>query len=57
MIGGSLGRAGHGRGAVELSGARVGGKVFLLNNVEYATAQLWVCGDAGNGTLADLKGR
>ena len=37
--------------------ARGQGKVFLINNIEYATAQLWVRPEAGIKTLADLKGK
>ena len=36
--------------------ARGQGKVFLVNDIEYATAQLWVRDDAIK-TIADLKGR
>lgn len=36
---------------------RGGSKVFLVNDVEVATAQLWVRGDAGIKSVADLKGR
>ncbi|MEO5734965.1 MAG: ABC transporter substrate-binding protein [Rubrivivax sp.] len=36
--------------------ARGQGKVFLLNNIEYATAQLWVRDDSIK-SLADLKGQ
>ena len=36
--------------------ARGQGKVFLLNNIEYATAQLWVRDDAIK-SIADLKGK
>jgi NitT/TauT family transport system substrate-binding protein len=37
--------------------ARGQGKVFLINNVEFATAQLWVREDMGVKTFADLKGK
>ncbi len=37
--------------------ARGQGKVFLINDVEVATAQLWVRGDQGIKTFADLKGK
>lgn len=36
--------------------ARGQGKAFLINNIEYATAQLWVR-DPAIRTVADLKGR
>lgn len=36
--------------------ARGQGKAFLINNIEYATAQLWVR-DPAIKTVADLKGR
>jgi NitT/TauT family transport system substrate-binding protein len=37
--------------------ARGQGKVFLINNIEVATAQLWVRGDQGVKSFADLKGK
>lgn len=37
--------------------ARGQGKVFLINDVEFATAQLWVHPDMGVHTIADLKGK
>jgi len=37
--------------------ARGQGKVFLLNDVERETAQLWVRGDSGINSIADLKGK
>lgn len=37
--------------------ARGQGKVFLINDVEFATAQLWVHPDMGVNSLADLKGK
>lgn len=37
--------------------ARGQGKAFLINSVEYATAQLWVHPDAGIQTIADLRGK
>jgi NitT/TauT family transport system substrate-binding protein len=37
--------------------ARGQGKVFLINDVEFATAQLWVHPDMGVKTIADLKGK
>lgn len=33
------------------------GKVFLINNIEFGTAQLWVQPDSGIESLADLKGK
>jgi NitT/TauT family transport system substrate-binding protein len=33
------------------------GKVFLINDIEYATAQLWCHPDMGIGKITDLKGR
>ncbi len=37
--------------------ARGQGKVFLMNDVEFATAQLWVHPDMGINSVADLKGK
>lgn len=37
--------------------ARGQGKAFLINNVEFATAQLWVHPDMGVNSFADLKGK
>jgi NitT/TauT family transport system substrate-binding protein len=37
--------------------ARGQGKVFLVNDIEVATAQLWVHSDAGIKSFADLKGK
>ncbi len=37
--------------------ARGQGKAFLINNVEFATAQLWVHPDMGINSIADLKGK
>jgi NitT/TauT family transport system substrate-binding protein len=37
--------------------ARGQGKVFLINDVEWATAQLWARPDSGIKTIADLKGK
>lgn len=37
--------------------ARGQGKVFLINDVEWATAQLWARPEAGIKTIADLKGK
>ena len=55
MIGGSLDVLSTGA-VVSNFPARGQGRVFLLNNIEYATAQLWVRDDAVK-TVADLKGR
>lgn len=56
MIGGSLDVLSTGA-VLSNFPARGQGKVFLMNNVEYATAQLWVREDSGIKTLADLKGK
>lgn len=37
--------------------ARGQGKVFLINDIEVATAQLWVRSDQGIKSFADLKGK
>ena len=37
--------------------ARGQGKVFLINDIEVATAQLWVRSDQGVKSFADLKGK
>jgi NitT/TauT family transport system substrate-binding protein len=55
MIGGSLDVLSTGA-VVSNFPARGQGKVFLVNNIEYATAQLWVRDDAIK-TVADLKGK
>jgi len=55
MIGGSLDVLSTGA-VVSNFPARGQGKVFLLNNIEYATAQLWVRDDAIK-SVADLKGQ
>jgi len=56
MIGGSLDMLSTGA-VVSNFPARGQGKVFLVNNVEFATAQLWVREDQGVKSFADLKGR
>ena len=56
MIGGSLDVLSTGA-VLSNFPARGQGKVFLLNNIEYATAQLWVREDSGIKTLADLRGK
>ncbi|HEX3469511.1 MAG TPA: ABC transporter substrate-binding protein [Candidatus Elarobacter sp.] len=37
--------------------ARGQGKVFLANDIEFATAQLWVRPNTGINTIADLRGK
>ncbi len=54
MIGGSLDMLSTGA-VVSNFPARGQGKVFLINNIEYATAQLWVREDIKS--VADLKGQ
>jgi NitT/TauT family transport system substrate-binding protein len=54
MIGGSLDMLSTGA-VVSNFPARGQGKVFLMNNIEYATAQLWVRDDIKS--IADLKGK
>lgn len=56
MIGGSLDVLSTGA-VVSNFPARGQGKVFLVNNVEFATAQLWVREDQGVKSFADLKGK
>ena len=56
MIGGSLDMLSTGA-VLSNFPARGQGKVFLLNNVEFATAQLWVREDQGIKSWADLKGK
>lgn len=56
MIGGSLDLLTTGA-ALSNFPARGQGKVFLINDVEYATAQLWVQADKGINSFADLKGK
>ena len=55
MIGGSLDVLSTGA-VVSNFPARGQGRVFLVNNIEYATAQLWVRDDAIK-SIADLKGK
>ena len=55
MIGGSLDVLSTGA-VVSNFPARGQGKVFLLNNIEFATAQLWVREDSIK-SIADLKGK
>lgn len=56
MVGGSLDMLATGA-VVSNFPARGQGKVFLINNVEFATAQLWVREDMGIKSFADLKGK
>jgi len=56
MIGGSLDMLATGA-VISNFPARGQGKAFLINNVEFATAQLWVREDMGVKTFADLKGK
>jgi len=55
MIGGSVDVLSTGA-VVSNFPARGQGKAFLMNNIEYATAQLWVRDDSIK-TVADLKGK
>ena len=56
MVGGSLDMLSTGA-VVSNFPARGQGKVFLINDVEFATAQLWVREDMGVNGFADLKGK
>ena len=56
MIGGSLDMLSTGA-VISNFPARGQGKAFLVNNIEFATAQLWVREDQGIKTWADLKGK
>jgi NitT/TauT family transport system substrate-binding protein len=56
MIGGSLDMLVTGA-VISNFPARGQGKAFLINNVEFATAQLWVREDMGVKSFADLKGK
>ena len=56
MIGGSIDMLATGA-VISNFPARGQGKMFLVNNVEFATAQLWVREDQGVKTFADLKGK
>jgi len=56
MIGGSLDMLSTGA-VISNFPARGQGKAFLLNNVEFATAQLWVRQDQGIKNWSDLKGK
>ncbi len=56
MVGGSLDILSTGA-VISNFPARGQGKVFLINDVEFATAQLWVHPEQGIKTIADLKGK
>src|SRR6478735_3979626 len=56
MIGGSLDVLATGA-VLSNFPARGQGKVFLINDIEVATAQLWVRGDQGIKSFEDLKGK
>lgn len=56
MVGGSLDMLATGA-VVSNFPARGQGKVFLINNVEFATAQLWVNPEMGVSSFEDLKGK
>lgn len=56
LIGGSIDMLATGA-VISNFPARGQGKGFLVNNIEFATAQLWVHPDQGVHGLADLKGR
>jgi NitT/TauT family transport system substrate-binding protein len=56
MIGGSIDMLATGA-VISNFPARGQGKAFLINNVEFATAQLWVNQDQGLKSFADLKGK
>jgi NitT/TauT family transport system substrate-binding protein len=56
MIGGSIDMLATGA-VLSNFPARGQGKAFLINNVEFATAQLWVRTDMGVKSFADLKGK
>jgi len=56
MVGGSLDMLAVGAYAANFP-ANGQGKVFLINSIEYATAQLWVRTDKGINGFADLKGK
>lgn len=56
MVGGSLDMLSTGA-VISNFPARGQGKMFLVNCVEFATAQLWVREDMGVRSFADLKGK
>jgi sulfonate transport system substrate-binding protein len=56
MIGGSIDMLATGA-VISNFPARGQGKAFLINDVEFATAQLWVREDMGVRSFADLRGK
>ncbi|HVA41831.1 MAG TPA: ABC transporter substrate-binding protein, partial [Candidatus Binataceae bacterium] len=56
MVGGSIDILSTGA-VISNFPARGQGKVFLINDIEFATAQLWVRADQGIHSFADLKGK
>jgi len=56
MIGGSIDMLATGA-VISNFPARGQGRMFLVNDVEFATAQLWVREDQGIRSFADLKGK
>lgn len=56
MVGGSIDLVAVGAYAANFP-ATGQGKVFLINSIEYATAQLWVRTDQGVKSFQDLKGK
>jgi NitT/TauT family transport system substrate-binding protein len=56
LVGGSLDMLTTG-GVLSNFPARGQGKVFLINDLEWATGQIWAYPDKGIQTLKDLKGR
>ncbi len=56
MIGGSLDMLATGA-VISNFPARGRGQAFLINNIEWGTAQLWVHPDMGVNSIQDLKGR
>jgi NitT/TauT family transport system substrate-binding protein len=56
LVGGSLDVLSTG-GVLANFPARGQGKVFLINDLEYATGQIWVHPDQGINSIADLKGK
>jgi NitT/TauT family transport system substrate-binding protein len=56
MVGGSIDMLSTGA-VISNFPARGQGKMFLVNDIEFATAQLWVRADQGIKGFADLKGK
>ena len=56
MIGGSLDVLSTGA-VISNFPARGQGKMFLVNDIEFATAQLWVRSTRASSRFADLKGK